>query len=51
MTNDSDYSMLLELLHKYGIQITIFGFKNQLPNSLLKYKTVAMDDLVGQLAD
>lgn len=46
MTNDSDYSMLLELLHKYGIQITIFGFKNQLPNSLLKYKTVAMDDLV-----
>lgn len=46
MTNDSDYSMLLQLLDKYGIQITIFGFKTQLPNSLLKYQTVFMDDLV-----
>lgn len=46
MTNDSDYSMLLELLHKYGIEITIFGFKSQLPNSLLKYKTIYMDDFV-----
>lgn len=44
MTNDSDYSMLLELLQKYGIHITIFGYKHQLPNALLKYKTIAMED-------
>ncbi len=49
MTNDSDYSMLLALLHKYGIEITIFCFKNQMPNSFLKYRTVFMDDLADQI--